>query len=121
MIGISSRRGGYVQLIFVFDVFSLVFPETKLQIDGIVLNIDNIVVGEGEAFTWRVELFGGMGPGVSIRRYEVASVANVAVVEMKISSFDEVFKANSNSDPSYKFFDLHSPLYHFACIVLLIP
>ena len=51
MIGISSRRGGYVQLIFVFDVFSLVFPETKLQIDGIVLDIDNIVVGEGEAFT----------------------------------------------------------------------
>ena len=62
-----------------------------------------------------------MGPGVSVRRDEVASVSDVAVVEVKISSFDEVFEAYSNPDPSYKFFYLHSPLNHFACIMPLIP
>ena len=50
MVGISRRRGVYTQFVLIFDIFSLVFPETKLQIDWIVLDIDNIVVSEGEAF-----------------------------------------------------------------------
>lgn len=62
-----------------------------------------------------------MRPSVSVGRDEVTSMSDIAVVEVKISSFDEIFEADSNPDPSYEFFDLHSPLDHFACIVLLVP
>lgn len=110
MISIACRRGSDGQFVLFLGVFPLIFSEPKLQIDRVILDINNIVICKGEAFAGRVEFLDRMRPSVSIGRNQVRSVSNVAVIEVIVSSFDEILEANPYSTPSYKLLHPHSPL-----------
>ena len=61
-----------------------------------------------------------MGPCVSVGRNQIASMTNVAIVEMIVGSFDEIFEADTNAHPSHKLLDFDAPLHHLAYIFYLV-
>ena len=71
MIGIACRRCSDGQFILFLGVFPLIFPEPKLQIDRVILDVDNIVVCKGETLAGRVEFLDRMRPGVAIGRDQI--------------------------------------------------
>lgn len=62
-----------------------------------------------------------MGPGVSVSRNEVASVTDVAVVEMVVGSLDDVLETNTDTDPTYEFFYLDAPLDDLTLVKRSLP
>lgn len=112
MIGVSRRRRYNTELVFIFSC--CVFLEPEFRGDGIVLNVDDIIDVKREAFVGRVELLYRMRPCVSVCRYQVASVSDVAVIEVVICGFDDVFETNADSNPADKLFDLDAPLHNFS-------
>ena len=55
-----------------------------------------------------------MRPGIAVSRYEVASMTDVAVIEVIVGSLDYVLQTNAHTHPPYEFLHSDAPLHNFS-------
>lgn len=117
MVFIVGRRIHNVELKL---LISFVLPKPQFLIHWIIFHINYIVDSEVKGLWSRIKLFNRMRPTVTVRWNKIASMSGIIVIEVIICVFDNILKADSQSNPSCKFLNFNSPINLFHSIYMMI-